>query len=461
MEKLSAELKVAIEKRPTKTYLRSTSKYNDDQFIKYTKIYPAHKVPIPDSFDGRIAWDGCLSRIQNQGTCGSCWAFATTTILADRLAIQSMGLFKVNLSPMRLIMCDARGTELDIVHPEDTPEQLHVSELETTKDACTGNSLTDAFRYLLLIGTNTEECLPYNSVTSISSDISNYTDTSQVPLCTAVTGDLGDMCGDYEYNTYTREVIGTPARFYRIWHFYGIRGVKKDDGSEFNIRHDIYKSGPVCTAMKVYPDFYTFDAKKEIYSWNGEGEQIAGHAIVLLGWGVEDEIPYWIVRNTWGSKWGMDGYFRMKRGTNECEIEENCFGIVPDYFYPHNYKNISDSYIQTDENLLNQRTNIDLDTQTSGGGIDPTTGYIRRVIELFPWLNLNRPVDLDDLPDMTKWIAGLDATSSNRAMYQAVVRQRRSETRYSIQTYTIYIAVISILLLSILGVLFYWRRSRR
>ena len=44
------------------------------------------------------------------------------------------------------------------------------------------------------------------------------------------------------------------------------------------------------------------------------------HEMVIVGYGALNNVPYWIVRNTWGTSWGQSGYVFIKRGTNECGI---------------------------------------------------------------------------------------------------------------------------------------------
>merc|ERR1712203_1309459 len=49
------------------------------------------------------------------------------------------------------------------------------------------------------------------------------------------------------------------------------------------------------------------------------------HAVLIVGWGTEKNIPYWLIKNSWGSGWGDVGYIKIKRGT--CYI--NKYGSSP------------------------------------------------------------------------------------------------------------------------------------
>jgi len=45
------------------------------------------------------------------------------------------------------------------------------------------------------------------------------------------------------------------------------------------------------------------------------------HSIVLVGWGEENNLKYWIGMNSWGTTFGEGGFFKILRGENDCNIE--------------------------------------------------------------------------------------------------------------------------------------------
>ena len=36
-----------------------------------------------------------------------------------------------------------------------------------------------------------------------------------------------------------------------------------------------------------------------------------GHAVKLIGWGTENGLDYWLCANSWGTSWGMNGFFKL------------------------------------------------------------------------------------------------------------------------------------------------------
>ena len=75
--------------------------------------------------------------------------------------------------------------------------------------------------------------------------------------------------------------------------------------------------------MVVYQDFMVYE--EGIYH-HVYGDLVGYHAVTIVGYGVnENGILYWIVRNSWGPSWGENGYFKIVRGINDCDIESYAY----------------------------------------------------------------------------------------------------------------------------------------
>lgn len=59
------------------------------------------------------------------------------------------------------------------------------------------------------------------------------------------------------------------------------------------------------------------------------GAELGGHAIRILGWGVEKNTPYWLIANSWNSDWGDNGVFKILRGKDHCGIESEIVAGLP------------------------------------------------------------------------------------------------------------------------------------
>jgi cathepsin B len=84
---------------------------------------------------------------------------------------------------------------------------------------------------------------------------------------------------------------------------------------------EIYQNGPVTGMFFVHQSFTTYKSgvyKKKLVN----DPMLGGHAIKIMGFGTENGEDYWLVANSWNDAWGMDGYFKIARGHNECQMED-------------------------------------------------------------------------------------------------------------------------------------------
>lgn len=310
-------------------------------------------VDLPELFDPRSQWGEYLTPVMDQGTCGSCAPFASSACLADRCNIMSKGQLFVDLSPMYMLLCNLGGLELDIDPTVDSLASRQLIEKNIEKQlVCHGNSLSDVWRFLTVIGTASRQCAPYND--------------KEMRHCSDLYGQFGATCVD-----------GIPLKHFRSIYYYRLP-------DQAAMMQDIYLFGSISSAMMLHEDFYTFDFKTKVYEWDGQSAPVVGHAVRIIGWGPD----YWLVANSWGRNWGDDGYFKLRRGVNECGIEMNAIGAYPDMF-----QNPSSSLVMyelPETAVLPDRLAVD-DKDGPGGGIDSLTGYMRFQYAAWPDLQFQTP----------------------------------------------------------------------
>merc|ERR1740117_64287 len=107
---------------------------------------------------------------------------------------------------------------------------------------------------------------------------------------------------------------------------YSFDGGVVSASGEVEIQQMIMSGGPVETAFTVYTDFEDYESG--VYQ-HITGSKAGGHAVKMVGWGLDDGVKYWKIANSWNPYWGEEGHFRMLRGTNECGIEASAIASSP------------------------------------------------------------------------------------------------------------------------------------
>jgi len=130
-----------------------------------------------------------------------------------------------------------------------------------------------------------------------------------------------------------------------------VKTSKGTTGGETQTKNALIKYGPVLTAFTVYEDFQSYSSGIYEHVW---GSEVGGHAVAIVGY--NDNPGYWICKNSWGSSWGENGYFRIKY--RECGIDSRVyyFSGISGNIQPFAPDNPSPHYGQT---------NVDLDIDLS------------------------------------------------------------------------------------------------
>uniref|UniRef100_A0A7S2V9Q1 Peptidase C1A papain C-terminal domain-containing protein n=1 Tax=Fibrocapsa japonica TaxID=94617 RepID=A0A7S2V9Q1_9STRA len=112
-----------------------------------------------------------------------------------------------------------------------------------------------------------------------------------------------------------------------------VKYFSKDQGTvsgEENIMREIMEYGPVACPM-ADTDEFSYDYTHGVFE-DKTGKTEINHMVEVVGWGVDKDSgkKYWHVRNSWGTYWGMNGFFKIIRGVNNVMIESECYWMSPD-----------------------------------------------------------------------------------------------------------------------------------
>ena len=350
---------------PLHTYVHNQGSVEDLKKFEFDnrntdKFFPS-KVKYPKSLYKKIPktwipqkgkWKDYILKPVNQGGCGSCWAYSVVNTLSDRYNIWAkQRILKKPLSPFLILTCNIFATFFQ------NQELVQNVDYETwnKETGCYGNILLASLLYIYCFGVQTDECFPYDiddlnrykqqrtnfafyEPSNANIELMNKTfnfkdftpDISITPSCAFATKSQRIpfmICQDF-IDVNKSQMYGSIVQNFSITHFYMV----ESDMSQIQL--EILSNGPVVSAFLVYEDFYTFDAKSEVYQHKVISDEVpvGGHAVEIVGWGVEKGVPFWWIKNTWGVDYGIDGYFRFYRGKNMCHIEQNVHGFFPDMY---------------------------------------------------------------------------------------------------------------------------------
>lgn len=251
---------------------------------------------IPGNFDAREKWDHCptIKEIRDQGSCGSCWAFGAVEAMSDRVCIHSNGKTNFRFSADDLVSC-----------------------CHTCGFGCNGGFPGAAWSYWtrkgIVSGGNYgtgEGCRPYEIA-----PCEHHVNGSR-PACQGEKGHT-PRCKHACEQSYS-------VQYDKDKH-YGVKSysVKRN---EKDIQKEIMTNGPVEGAFSVYDDLLAY--KSGVYQ-HVHGKYLGGHAIRILGWGVERNTPFWLIGNSWNTDWGDNGFFKILRGQDHCGIESQISAGIP------------------------------------------------------------------------------------------------------------------------------------
>jgi len=257
---------------------------------------------IPTQFDSRVNWPKCtvISHVRDQSACGSCWAFASTETFEDRRCIKT-------------------GQDI-LFSTEDTAGCCKGAACSFSM-GCSGGQPSGALNWMKSQGVvtggdyfnrtdPTGGCKPY----SLAPCAHHVPPTPKYPACPTNEYSLSckAVCSD---NASGKTYSSDKTKGTAVHSFSSVAAMQTA----------IMTDGPLAVAFTVYSDFPTYKSGVYVHQ---SGSALGGHAVEMVGWGTESGVDYWLIKNSWNEQWGDGGFFKIKRGVNECGIEGDVTGIT-------------------------------------------------------------------------------------------------------------------------------------
>ena len=217
---------------------------------------------LSTSFAEELDWNvkGAVTAIKNQGMCGSCWSFSATGAIEGAVFLKSGNL--TSLSEQQLMDCSTKEGD----------------------QSCEGGLMDYAFQFVMdNSGICSEADYPYKAV------------DEKCKKCTPVS---------------------TITGFADVWMD------EKHPGNETALMAAV-QLGPVSVAIEADQPVFQLYTSGVISSSScgGKKEDDLDHGVLVTGYGTDSTgVDYWIVKNSWGPKWGEKGFVRLIRDKNECGL---------------------------------------------------------------------------------------------------------------------------------------------
>jgi len=284
----------------------------------------------PDMYD-------CLDNMpaRDQGSCGSCYAFAATTAMSLQycMKMRAAGLTSPHdtlvFGTQPLISCGTSITmdsSFFISYNTDTFTGRAYSggDNQEFSNGCSGGYGAKSFYYMLTYGFPWTVCYPYASGGGDSLDHFDAAQGEEPSCFDTCTSD--QMAGE-AMTTFTA-LVSTEAQ-----HALEVSGGIETCTGEAAIMECMERIGPMFCAYEVFTDFSTYDTSTVYDGPSSDATFRGNHAVSCYGWGVDGAgVAFWKCLNSWGA-WGEEGRgeFYIKKGVDTASFESfGCTSAVID-----------------------------------------------------------------------------------------------------------------------------------